>query len=300
MKVVFFGTPGFSADFLASLINDSRIEVLAVVTQPDKTSGRKKIITPSKVKLLAESQGIKVLQPENLKNENFIDDLTKLNPDLFVVVAYGKIIPETILQIAKRGAINVHPSLLPKYRGPSPIQSVIVDGEKVSGVTIMLMDKMMDHGPILSQVEIPIFADETVESFMKKSVKIGAPLLAKTIVEYFDNKISAKEQGDDKATFCKLVKRENGEINFLASAEKIERMNRAYYPWPGIYFNWKNTFRLKIHKMEISSKKLEPGQIYIEENRLYIGTATKAIELLEVQPENKNKMSAKAFLLGLK
>ncbi len=300
MKIIFFGTPDFAKDFLSKLYLENFFEIIAIVAQPDKKVGRKKTITAPSTKIFAENNKITVLQPENLKDADFINELKKLKPDLFVVVAYGKIIPIEVLDIPKKGTINVHPSLLPKYRGPSPLQAVIAAGDDITGVTIMKMDKRMDHGPIIAQTEVGLDFDETPKSLMKKILKIGAPLLIESIKKIKNNKIELTVQNDENASFCQLLKRDDGKISWDMSSEKIDRMIRAFDIWPGVFVIWSDNSRLKIHKAKISNKKLSQGELLIDDNRVFIGTSTKALELIEVQPENKNKMSAIDFIRGLK
>ncbi|MFH1712119.1 MAG: methionyl-tRNA formyltransferase [Patescibacteria group bacterium] len=301
MKIVFFGTPEFAQHFLTKLHEDEEIFVSAIVCQPDKPVGRKKEITSPATKVFALEHNIPVLQPENLKKDkNIVDDLKALDADAFVIVAYGKIIPQEILNIPKLGNINVHPSLLPKYRGPSPIQSAIANGDNESGVSIMLIDEEMDHGPILAQITIKFDKTETPESFRQKVVDIGAPLLVETIKNF--DKITPQEQDHNAATFCKLLTREDGIINWLDPAEKIEAMIRGYSPWPGTSTKLDNK-TLKIIRARVGvwrAKPLLPGEIKIHDHQLFVGTGTSALEILELQPEGKQKMTAQAFINGNK
>ncbi len=217
--------------------------------------------------------------------------------DIYIVVAYGKIIPKQVLNRPKLGIVNVHPSLLPKYRGPSPVQSAIAHQEKISGVSIMLLDEKMDHGPILAQKEIPIARNETTSSFFRKVIEIGAPLLVESVNNFAAGKLQPKEQNHKFATYCQLLKKEDGKINWRNNAEEIHAKIRAYNPWPGT-FTVINEKIFKIHDAKISENKLPPGKIKIENKKLLIGTAGPALEILSIQPAGKQKMQAKDFING--
>ncbi len=297
MKIVFFGTPEFSEKFLSALIADKDFSVMAVVCQPDAPVGRKKILTPPPTKILAEAQSIPVLQPEKLKDPSVAEKLVTLDADLFVVVAYGRIVPESILNLAKLGTINVHPSLLPKYRGPSPIQSAIVAGEKETGVSIMLLDALMDHGPILAQAKLNITDDETPESLRAKAVKIGAPLLIESLKKFAAGELQPQPQDDSQATICKLLAREDGRISWSRSADQIYAQIRGLTPWPGTWTTWKEQ-QLKIIKAKPSVESVPAGQVSVIDGRLLVGTSSTALEVIELQLEGSKPLSARDFLLG--
>lgn len=248
--VVFFGSSQLSAEILQKLIDDGRFEIKAVVTRADKPVGRAKILTATPVAVLAEQKNIPVLKPVKL-DDNFVDAILKLvrddsdligddNIDLFVVAAYGKIIPQTLLDIPKKGAINVHGSLLPKYRGASPIQSAILNGDEKTGVTIMLMDSEMDHGAMLAKSEIEISETETFETLEEKMTEVGGQLLIETLDKFLNNQIQAETQDETQATYCKLIKKSDGyfEIDNPPSLNKLDQMIRAYYPWPNVWTVW--------------------------------------------------------------
>ncbi|KKS50745.1 MAG: Methionyl-tRNA formyltransferase [Candidatus Uhrbacteria bacterium GW2011_GWA2_42_220] len=320
LNIVFFGTPEFAKEFLKVLLKDkesgnysnhpqpllrkgggAEICIKAVVCQPDKPVGRKKMITAPEVKVFALENNIPVLQPTNFKNQSIVDELKDLEPDLFVIVAYGKLIPQSILNIPKLGCVNVHPSLLPKYRGPSPIQSAILNQETESGVSIMLIDDKMDHGPILSQEIIKIDERETPESLRQKIINLGGPQLIKTIKAYVQGSIEPQEQDHEQATFCKILTREDGRINWQHSAKAIDAQIRALTPWPGTHTIWKRGEKeqtLKIHKAQISTRDIEPGKAEIEGKQLFIGTKTTALQILELQLEGSTVANAEAFILG--
>src|SRR3989339_715108 len=262
ISVIFFGTPEFSVPFLQALTQDPGITVAAVVTAPDKPYGRGQIITPSPVKKFALENSLTVFTPSSLKTKERW--LVKHLPvaDMFIVVAYGKIIPQTILDLPKLGTVNVHPSLLPKYRGASPLQSAILNREKQTGISIMLLDAQMDHGPLLSQKTIKLAALETPFTLRQKIVKIGAPLLIDVIKKYAGGKIKPRAQNHDLSTFCNLLNRQDGIINWKESAETIEAKIRGLTPWPGAATDWRGK-TLKIHEARISSPTNVNNQSYL-------------------------------------
>jgi len=295
VKIVFFGTHSFASVILQSLINDKRFEIEKVITQPDKPVGRKQILQKSPVKILAEENGLEIEQPENLKNY----ELKTLNPELFIVAQYGLLIPESILNIPKFGTINTHTSLLPKYRGASPIQSAIFNGEKETGVTIMLMDKGMDSGPILNQETVGILPDETYIELDVKMAQIASRLLLDTVPKYIEGIIKPQTQNEDEITFCKKLDRADGKINWQNSAQQIYNQYRAFTPWPGVWTIW-NGKRLKLLKIKPSDKKLEAGQVIIDCDKIHIGTSDTSLEIVELQLEGKPAMKAQVFINGYK
>ncbi len=297
LKVIFMGTPDFSVPSLLSLINNSN--VIAVVTQPDKKVGRKQAITPAPIKKVALEHKIEVLQPEKIKgNANFEKQIKDLQPDLIVVVAYGFILPQEILDIPKYGVINVHASLLPKYRGASPIQSAILNGDQETGVSLMLIDDQMDHGPVLTQESLKINDNDTFESLHDKLAQLGADLLAETLPKYIKGSIKPVTQNEKDATYCQLIKKEDGKIDWTKSAEEIERQVRAFNPWPGVFTFWKGK-QLKVIKSKvIKSKEHNVGEIFKDNEMLAVACGKDTLEILELQIEGKKQMSAKEFLNG--
>ena len=234
-KIVFFGTPSFAHRILEALVEAGYMPV-AVVTSPSKQKGRGLVVTDPPVKTYAKKEGIPVLQPEKLKDEKFLEELRILRPDIFIVASYGKILPAVLLAIPAHGTSNVHPSLLPKHRGPSPIQTTILAGEKQTGVTIILLDAEMDHGPILSQkeLEFPIsnFQFQKLHDIL---ANLGGKLLIETIPKWIAGIITPQEQDHEKATYTKLLTKEDGRIDWLKSAEEIDCMVRALNPWPSTW-----------------------------------------------------------------
>ncbi len=302
-RLIFFGTQDWAAVLLEHLIQDDFFEIALVVTQPDQQLGRKKVLTPSPVKQIALRHNLPVAQPMKLRDPVFLDQLESLNADFFLVIAYGRLLPEEIISLPAFGTINVHPSMLPKWRGPSPVQAAIAHGDMVSGVTIMKIDSKMDHGPILAQKEIPIDEAETFETFMKKVVALGKPLLSETLKRYLSVSLTPVQQDHTQATICKLLTREDGHIDWNRSACEIERMIRAYHPWPGTWseliVRGKPT-RLKILKANLSDHRSSAalGTLFASENRLYINTNNGTLEITLLQPEGKPPMTASAFLSG--
>ena len=274
MKIIFMGTPEFGAIILEKLAQSEYKPVL-VITASDKPVGRKQIITPSPVKVIAQKYNISVEQPEKIENlkskaksvrsssspcDSIIENL---KPDLIIVAAYGKILPEEILEIPKYGCLNVHPSLLPKYRGPSPIQSVILNGDKKTGVTIILMDEKIDHGPILNRRTLEIGENETGESLINKLADLGANLLMETVTKWIKKIIKPEPQDETEATYTRILRKEDGMINWKKPAEDLEKEIRAYSPWPGSYTFWEKSGKLiKIEVLKARVLKSSDGIRY--------------------------------------
>ncbi|KRT67248.1 MAG: methionyl-tRNA formyltransferase, methionyl-tRNA formyltransferase [candidate division WWE3 bacterium CSP1-7] len=234
-RIIFFGTPVFGQIVLRKL-SDDNFNVVAVVTQPDRPVGRDQKLTPSPVKTFAKENKIKIFSPADKGELSTINrKLAKLKPTLFVVASYGMIVPSETLLIPEKGALNVHPSLLPKYRGASPIQAAILNGDTETGVTIMLMDEQMDHGPIVSQEKIALSPAETTATAMAKLAQVGGKILVRTIPVYLEGKLNPRPQDHTQATYTKLVKKDNGRVNWQDNNIQVERMARAYNPWPGVW-----------------------------------------------------------------
>lgn len=240
LKIIFFGTPDFVVPVLQALVE--QFQVVVVVTAPDKKVGRKQILTPSPIAEFTQQHKILTFKPEKL-DQNFVTyNLEPKTYDLFIVAAYGKLLPSKLLEISQYGSLNIHPSLLPKYRGPSPIQSAILNGDQVSGVSILVVDEKMDHGPVISTKEISISDTDTFETLSKKMFETGADLLIKIIPDFISGKTKPKEQDHSKATLTKIITKEDGyfDINNPPPPEQLDRMIRAYYPWPGVWTRWNN------------------------------------------------------------
>ena len=300
MKIIFFGTPAFSTPFLSALINDESVEVLAAVTQPDKPSGRGGSVTPCAVKVLAEEHGIKVLQPLSLKKDPDIQkQLEELQADVSIVVAYGKLIPQSILDIPKHGTINVHPSLLPLHRGPSPMQWAIREGDSETGVTIMVLDAGMDTGPLLASEHLSLDLEETYGSLVTKVHAVGPTLLLNTLKRFVAGDIVAVDQDDSKATLTTLLSRDDGRVVWDEGINAIERKVRAYQAWPGVWTMWGDE-RLKLSSVRVSDflADVPAGTVTIHEGRMFVDSVDGTLEILEVQREGKPKMKAEAFIKG--
>ena len=303
-KIIFWGTAEFAAEILAGVLKE--YPITAIVTQPDKPTGRHQTIESPAVKKLAQELEISVLQPEKLKNnQEFIDRLKELKPDLFIVAAYGQKIPKEVLTIPKYGSLNVHPSLLPKYRGSSPVQAAIYNGDEETGVTIMLVDEEMDHGPILGSMKYELGSRKfTTEELKKELARSGVKLLLETLPKWLAGEIKPREQEHDKATFTKILTREDGRIDWSRSAEEIDRQIRAYTPWPGCYTEIDGK-RLKIIKAHIlnpavgCAENAKDGQIFkVAEGELAINCGQGSIILDIVQLAGKKEVGGKDFLNG--
>ncbi|MEW6585004.1 MAG: methionyl-tRNA formyltransferase [Nitrospirota bacterium] len=297
MRIVFFGTPEFAVPSLKALL-ESDEEVAAVVTQTDKRKGRDSTPTPAPIKKLALERGVRVLQPRNMREPEFLSELESLMPDLIVVVAYGKILPPRILTLPRRGCINVHASLLPKYRGAAPIQWALLEGEKKTGVTTMLMDEGLDTGAILFQEEVDISADDNAETLGRKLSVIGASVLMKTIGRIGEGSLLPIPQSG-AASFAPPLKKGDGRIDWSKPAEQLRNFVRGMYPWPGAYC-YLNHERIKITGVTVLDGSGEPGSIVNAEERLVVGTGRGLLSIVELQPEGRRIMTARAFLRGRK
>jgi methionyl-tRNA formyltransferase len=295
---VFFGTPSFALSPLETLTQGSD-EVVAVVTQPDREKGRGRKVIASPVKEVALQKGLSILQPEKVKEVSFQEKLKGFGADLFVVAAYGQILSKTVLSLPKYGAMNIHASLLPKYRGSAPIAWAILNGEKKTGITTMLMDEGMDTGDILLQSEIPIHEDETAETLHDRLAFLGAQLLSETLEKMKRGEIHPTPQDHSKATYAPMLKKEDGQIDWTKGAEEIDRQVRAFHPWPGAYTEWQGQI-LKICKGEVRKGKAtgKAGTVlWVGTDFIEIETGRDSYLLKEVQLEGKRRM-APGFLSG--
>lgn len=299
MKIIFMGTPDFAEAELQALI-DSKHDVVAVVTQPDKPQGRKGILTPPPVKLLAKKYDIPVLQPVKVREEGFDKKLESFGADICVVTAFGQIIPPSILTLTKYGCINVHGSLLPDYRGAAPIQWAVIDGEKESGVTVMQMDEGLDTGDILVQKKVAIAPDETAGSLFEKLKSVGSEALLFALTEIENGTVKRIPQGTPKRGYAKILKKSMGLIDFTKSAESIECFIRGMDPWPSAYTKW-NGKTLKLWKASVkeSDSGMEAGTVCaVSEDSFDIACGSGTLRVLEVQLEGKKRMKSADFLRG--
>ncbi len=300
------GTPGFAVPSLSALV-DAGFDVAAVVTRPERPSGRGRRVRPTPVKLAALERSIEVLEPVGVKEEGFIERLQALAPDFLVVVAYGKILPGSILQIPGRGCVNVHASLLPKYRGAAPINHAIIDGESVTGVSTMLMDAGMDTGPVLLAEEVGINSDDTAEDLAATLSKVGAALLVKTIGLMAGEGIRPEEQDEREASYAPSLKKGDGEISWQKSAEEIRNLVRGLYPWPGTYTRWKGKL-LKVHEGRVAPSDdtapsdygdAPPGTVVsVSTDSVGVKCGQGVFEITELQLQDRRRMHAGVFAKG--
>lgn len=304
IRVIFMGTPTFSEPILNALI-EKKYNVVAVYTRPDTTVGRTQEIQESPVKKLALQHDLSVEQPERFDNTT-IEKLKSYKPDLIIVVAYGRILPKTVLKIPGFGCVNIHPSLLPKFRGPSPIQNALLMGEQETGTTIMLMDEGVDSGDILAQETITIDPDETFPVLSKKMASLSTELLLQTLPLWIERKLTPQKQDPSKVTLCQLIEREDGRILWMSDATVIYNTFRALSPWPGIYNFWnrdtKQILRLKLtritHQKHSPQIKHRLGEVFELGEKIGVQASQGVIFLEEVHLEGKTNMSIEKFVKG--
>jgi methionyl-tRNA formyltransferase len=298
-QIIFFGTPDFAVPTLKTLLGGPD-RVVAVVTQPDRRRGRGQKVFPSPVKEVAQGQSIQVFQPERARDEGFQKQLHELRPDLFVVVAYGQILPQGLLDIPEQGSVNVHASLLPKYRGAAPIAWAILRGEEVTGVTTMMMDAGMDTGDILLQAETPVGEKETFKTLHDRLASLGAHLLSDTMAGLKAGSLSPRPQEHLKATYAPMIKKEDGHIDWSKGAPDIDRLIRAFNPWPGAFSLWEGRL-LRIYGGEIrrGNPDGKPGTVvWLGSDFIEVKTGKDSFVIREVQLEGGKRMSVKDFLPG--
>lgn len=328
-EIIFWGTPEFAVGALEALILN-KFNVVAVVTNPDEPVGRKQILTSPPVKILAKKHKIPVFQPENLKDENFKKELPEA--ELYIVAAYGKIIPKNILEMPEYGALNIHPSLLPRWRGPSPIQYTILNGDEKAGVTLMKMDERMDHGPILA---VKLLKSDFNSSLLKsdfrtlhdKLTKLGAELLIEALPKYLNGEITPMSQDDAKATYSKILKKDDGRIDWSRKAVELERMVRALNPWPGTWTIWPTgdkIYRIRIEEADFTDEEPalgSPGYVWQDnkprtlseqekvdakrssekvrgKNPLFVKTGGGSLIIKSLTLAGKKPLSAESFIKG--
>jgi methionyl-tRNA formyltransferase len=300
-KIVFMGTPDFSVPVL-TMLHEEGFDVVAVVTQPDRPVGRKRVLTPPPVKEEALRIGLPVLQPEKLKVSEELGELIQMKPDLIVTAAYGQILPKELLEVPRLGCINVHASLLPKYRGGAPIHQAVIDGEAETGVTIMYMVEKLDAGDIISQTSIPITDTDNTGTLFEKLSVAGTDLLKKTLPAIIDGTNDRIPQDERYVTFAGNITREQEKIDWARSGKDIFNQIRGLYPWPGAYtvFQGDNVKVWKAEQADITSDALPGTIIKLMKDRLIIktGDAT-SIAITELQPAGKKRLSAEEFLNGV-
>jgi len=302
LRLIFMGTAPLSCASLETLIHWPECHIQAVVTQPDRPKGRDLRLQPSPVKELALRAGLRVLQPERARSEGFLHDIEQLRPDLIVVAAYGQILPQRLLDAARFGCVNVHTSLLPKYRGAAPIQWAILNDEAESGITIMKMDAGLDTGDILAQEATPIKPEDTSESLHDRLSVLGAALLRRTLPDLISGRIQPVRQIADQATYAPKIKKEDGRIDWNQPARAIWNRIRALVPWPGAYTFLTGHDRpqmIKIWKAEIIQASAAPGEVArADKNGIVVGSAQQALCISSLQREGGRRLIAQEFLAG--
>jgi methionyl-tRNA formyltransferase len=303
IKLIFLGNPEFAAKSLASLVADGRFDILGVVTAQDKPVGRGKVITPPLVKKFAQENNLEVWQPEKLKE--LTEKFQQLAPDFLVVVAYGKLVPKSILDIPKYGCVNVHGSILPRYRGSAVIQAPILNGDTETGVTIMLMDEALDTGPILKIEKMELKGSETAEDVHDTLAELGAKTLPQTLVDLAEGKITAQTQ-NGPSSYVKEISKEDGHINWTKPAIEIERLVRGFSPWPGTFSQLaignselvKNVKILSTEKEVLPINKYQIGEAFLDNGKLAIQCGDGALVITKLQMEGGKPLPAEEFLRG--
>lgn len=299
MRIAFMGTPDFSVDCLKAL-HASKHELVGVFCQPDKPVGRKQVLTPPEVKVAATELGLKVFQPTTLKNGRGVEILKEIQPDLVVVVAYGKILPDDFLSFPQYGCVNIHASILPKYRGASPIHFAVLNGDSETGVTAMQMDSGLDTGDILRVKKCPIGENDTTEKMYEVLAPLGAEVLMETIDLMEKGELSPQKQDESRASKVGLLSKKMSPVDWSRSAREVHNQIRGLYSWPGASTTW-NGKTLKLHSSVLSSKKGNniPGQIVAVSDAVTICCGdNQCVDILSLQLEGKKRMSAKDFLNG--
>ncbi|MBV7334070.1 methionyl-tRNA formyltransferase [Chloroflexi bacterium TSY] len=302
-RIVFMGTPEFAVPSLTALYEQSTIhhwEIVSVMTQPDRRAGRGKKMIASPVKQQAESFGLSLLQPTSLRKEPaVVETLQDLQPDLIVVAAYGLILPTSVLDIPAFGCINVHASLLPIYRGASPIHAAILSGVAETGVSIMLMDEGLDTGPVLAKIQQPILPDDTTPVLSERLATQGANLLVETLPKWLAGTLPPIPQSElpGAPSLCRIIKKSAGQIDWTHAASQIERMTRAYTPWPSAFTTWNNQ-PFKIIQATVIEGEAEPSMVVEIGGQIAIGTGNGLLILKTVQPAGKRAMDIQSFLNG--
>ena len=330
-RIVFMGTPRFGELILRALIGHSRpsdpakgippkgwrdtvavagrsssggtehqYEIAAVVTQPDRPSGRGQRTAVSPVKALALEQNLPVLQPRRLRDEQVVQQLHTLAPELIVVAAFGQILPPSVLSLPHHGSINVHGSLLPRHRGAAPVPAAILAGDSQTGITIMLMDPGLDTGPMLSQAALEVLSDDTTASLTERMGHLGAQLLLETLPRWIAGEITPTKQDESQATYAGLLRREDGRIHWADPAEQIARRCRALYPWPGAYALWQDR-ELKLLRARPLATQIPaepPGKVVSAESQIAVVTGNGLLILDEIQLAGKRRLSAQEFVRG--
>ncbi|HLF73043.1 MAG TPA: methionyl-tRNA formyltransferase [Anaerolineales bacterium] len=295
IRIVFMGSPDFALPSLRALVNV--YEVVGVVTQPDRASGRGRELKSLPVKVLAQELEIPVIQPEKLRASEAMEQLRASGPDLIVVAAFGQILRKDVLDLPRYGCINVHASLLPRWRGAAPINAAILHGDEETGITIMKMDVGLDTGPILTQRSIRLTREDTAGSATGKLSQLGAELLIETLPGYLFGEIAPVPQPEQGATYAPMLKKEEGRLDFTRPAEELERRVRAFNPWPGAFMELDGAL-LKVHRAHVEAGNAQAGERLVYREQPGVGAGGGLLILDEVQPAGKKSMSGKSFLAG--
>lgn len=298
MGIVFFGTPDFAVPTLRLLVERSE-QVLAVVCQPDKQKGRGRLLSEPAVKVVARQQGIRVIQPQSVRSEEFVSGITRLGPELIVVVAYGKILPPAVLSIPRFGCVNVHASLLPKYRGAAPIQWAVIRGEQKTGVTTMLMDEGLDTGAVLLKEETPISNDDTAETLADRLSVMGAGLLVTTLKGLREGSLTPVPQAGEPS-YAPILRKEDGRIVWSKAAVEIADLVRGTHPWPGAFCSLSGERVTVLQARPVGTPAQGPAGTValIAHDAVHVSTGAGTIALIEVKPDGRRAMNAAAFLRG--
>ena len=304
MRIIFMGTPDFAAGALGELVRAGH-EILLTVTQPDKPRGRSSELIPSPVKICAMEHGIPVFQPRRIKTPEAVEELRRYDADIYIVAAFGQILSQEVLDIPHYGCLNIHASLLPKYRGASPIQHAIIDGEEKTGVTIMQMDAGIDTGDMLYKKEILIQPTDNYESLHDKLTALGGQAIVETLTLLEQGKLMPEKQREEQSCYAPLIDKAMGEIDFSQTATVIDRKIRGMTPWPSAFTNYHGK-QMKIWRAEPDGRvnpgtAHSPGEIlWTDKNSVTVATGEGTLRILELQMEGKKRMTAHDFLLGVK
>ena len=304
MRLIFMGTPSFVVPVLEALAAMPGVDIVGIVTPPDRPAGRGRQSEPPPVKLFALEHQMPVLQPASLRPEASQDALAALAPDVIVVAAYGELLPPAVLALPPHGCLNLHPSLLPRHRGPTPVPTAILEGDEISGVTLMLLDQGMDTGPVVAQAEHPLIGAETTNELTETLFTLGTELLVNNLEPWVQGRLSASPQDESRATVTRKLERGDGLADWSLSAEDLERRSRGFTPWPGLFSHWDGKV-LKLTEVSWLRSKPSPdavsGQVVTtsdEETPLAVVTANGLLGLKRVQLEGRRPVTAREFLTG--
>jgi methionyl-tRNA formyltransferase len=296
MRIIFMGSPDFAIPTLRALAQNYLL--VGVVTQPDRASGRGRTLTPSPIKRVAQEMGLPIIQPERLRQPEAIAQLQEWKPDLIVVAAFGQILRSAALNLPHYGCVNVHASLLPRWRGAAPIQAALLNGDTQTGITIMQMDAGMDTGPILSQSVLSILPGENAGKLNERLSTLGAELLIDTLPAYLNGNLRPQPQDDSGVTYAPMLKKEDGKLDLQQTAETLQRSVLAYNPWPGAYVSWQGQPFKILSAHTVEDIDAQPGETTIYRGLPALGTGQGLLVLDVVQPAGKKPMPGKAFLQG--